>query len=168
MAATASMATKAAGKALPLLDLAQWRRHPLQFANAFRQACHEIGFFLLRVPATATATTTSSSSSSLLSPNHIADRALTETRQFFQDLSMEQKLEISYAHNPSFRGYMAQGTENTAGKVDWREQIEYAREYDECGESFHTRNDDDDDDDESSQPSSSSKTRAKNANSPSL
>ncbi len=36
---------------------------------------------------------------------------------------------ISYEHHPSFRGYMPLGVENTEGKIDGREQIEYAAEY---------------------------------------
>ena len=36
---------------------------------------------------------------------------------------------ISYEKEPSFRGYMPLGVENTEGKVDGREQVEYAAEY---------------------------------------
>ncbi|KAL3913601.1 MAG: hypothetical protein SGARI_000577, partial [Bacillariaceae sp.] len=39
------------------------------------------------------------------------------------------KLTISYEESPSFRGYMQLGVENTGGKLDCREQIEYAVEY---------------------------------------
>lgn len=38
---------------------------------------------------------------------------------------------ISYENSPAFRGYMPLGVENTEGKIDGREQIEYAAEY--CG-----------------------------------
>ena len=37
---------------------------------------------------------------------------------------------ISYENSPSFRGYMPLGVENTEGKLDARDQIEYAAEYD--------------------------------------
>ena len=36
---------------------------------------------------------------------------------------------ISYEHSPAFRGYMPLGVENTEGKTDRRDQIEYAAEY---------------------------------------
>lgn len=72
---------------------------------------HEIGFFLLK--------------------HDIPDftRALNETHQFFQR-PLEEKMTISYENSPSFRGYMPLGVENTEGKLDARDQIEYAAEYD--------------------------------------
>jgi len=42
---------------------------------------------------------------------------------------MEEKMSISYENSPAFRGYMPIGVENTEGKVDRRDQIEYAAEY---------------------------------------
>ena len=36
---------------------------------------------------------------------------------------------ISYEKSPAFRGYMPLGVENTEGKIDGRDQIEYAAEY---------------------------------------
>lgn len=36
---------------------------------------------------------------------------------------------ISYENNAAFRGYMPLGVENTEGKIDQREQVEYAAEY---------------------------------------
>jgi hypothetical protein len=50
-----------------------------------------------------------------------------------ENVAMKDKMKISYEHNPSFRfrRYMAAGVENTTGGcVDWREQVEYARDYD--------------------------------------
>jgi isopenicillin N synthase-like dioxygenase len=127
---------------LPLLDLGLWQTNPLAFCAEFQQACHEIGFFLLRVPRnyyhndcdinkgpTTTTTTPVSSLSASSSPHQIATRALHETKTFFETVSMSDKRSISYQHNASFRGYMACGVENTAGRVDLREQVEYARDY---------------------------------------
>eukprot|EP00986_Skeletonema_menzelii_P005806 scaffold2150_cov78-Skeletonema_menzelii.AAC.1 len=42
---------------------------------------------------------------------------------------IEQKMSIYYGREPSFRGYMPMGVENTEGKTDGREQMEYAAEY---------------------------------------
>jgi isopenicillin N synthase-like dioxygenase len=77
-----------------------------------RSACHNVGFFLLRHDL----------------PTGLADAQLNEARSFFQ-LPHESKMEISYEDHPSFRGFMQMGTEQTSGRVDLREQIEYAAEY---------------------------------------
>ena len=42
---------------------------------------------------------------------------------------MDEKMTISYEHSPAFRGYMPLGVENTEGKTDRRDQIEYAAEF---------------------------------------
>ena len=41
---------------------------------------------------------------------------------------MTEKSSVSYMDSPAFRGYMPLGVEHTAGKLDVREQIEYAVE----------------------------------------
>lgn len=98
--------------ALPLLNLKLHHTNPKLFADQLTRACHEIGFFLLEHDI----------------PTSTGFSALSEARQFFSR-PIEQKMTISYESDPSFRGYMQIGVENTEGKVDWREQIEYAAEY---------------------------------------
>ena len=73
---------------------------------------HEIGFFLLQHDI----------------PNHICQKALSETNEFFSR-PLKEKMIISYEKSPAFRGYMPLGVENTEGKIDGRDQIEYAAEY---------------------------------------
>lgn len=97
---------------IPILDIRLWESDPKQFAEKLRSACHNIGFFLLKHD---------------LSPDLVRAQ-LAESRQFF-DRSLEEKQTISYETNPSFRGYMEVGVENTGGIVDVREQVEFATEY---------------------------------------
>jgi len=97
---------------LPILNLSLHRTNPALFADQLRKACHEIGFFLLQHDI----------------PSTVCNRALDETHQFFSR-PLEEKMTISYEQSPAFRGYMPLGVENTEGKVDGRDQIEYAAEY---------------------------------------
>ena len=53
--------------------------------------------------------------------------ALRSSKDFFA-LDYQQKMTIDYRQSPAFRGYMAQGLENTAGRPDRREQIEFGVE----------------------------------------
>ena len=85
-------------------------RISLLISNTFYS--HEIGFFLLRHDI----------------PEVVCKRALNETNTFFQR-STSEKMTISYENSPAFRGYMPIGVENTEGKVDRRDQIEFAAEY---------------------------------------
>ena len=96
---------------LPVLDLALWRSAPADFAAQLRHACHHHGFFQLRhrVPA------------------GVVERAVAEAREFFAR-GAEHKRAIDYSQSPAFRGYMAVGVENTAGRCDHREQLEIAAE----------------------------------------
>jgi isopenicillin N synthase-like dioxygenase len=98
---------------LPLLDIKNWKDSPQRFVKDLRTACRETGCFVLRHNI----------------PLDLVERQLKETRKFFQEHSLQQKSEISYQHSRAFRGYMPFGVENTAGKVDIREQIEYAADY---------------------------------------
>lgn len=98
-------------QALPLLDIALYHTNRTAFVEELRQACHTVGFFLIRHDFP-----------------QIADRMVEESRGFFQRPLVE-KQQISYTKSPSFRGYMEYGVENTSGKLDAREQIEYAAEY---------------------------------------
>ena len=83
------------------------------FAEQLRKACHEIGFFLLKHDNSKT-----------------CEVALERCREFF-NREEKDKMSISYEHSPAFRGYMPMGVENTSGKLDFRQQIEYAAEYHE-------------------------------------
>ncbi|CAJ1423067.1 unnamed protein product [Effrenium voratum] len=55
------------------------------------------------------------------------EELLQGSRQFFA-LPLAEKEKVDYHQSREFRGYMRQGTENTAGQVDWREQVEFGRE----------------------------------------
>lgn len=103
---------------IPLLDLAKYHSDRRAFVEELREACHLVGFFLVRHDF-----------------QDVADTILSEARQFFQR-PLEQKQQISYYNCPSFRGYMPLGVENTAGKVDSREQIEWAVEYPRPGKQW--------------------------------
>jgi isopenicillin N synthase-like dioxygenase len=98
---------------LPVLDIATYYTNKAAFVEELRTACHTVGFFLIRHGMT---------------PSSLADDMVQESRRFFQRPPLE-KNKISYEQSPSFRGYMQMGVENTAGKLDHREQIEYAVEY---------------------------------------
>ena len=96
---------------LPHLDIAVWRSDPTRFARQLRQACHHDGFFQLRHRI----------------PTPLVEHVKTEARSFFAQ-GAEHKDAIDYRGSPAFRGYMACGVENTAGRPDLREQVEIAAE----------------------------------------
>ena len=60
-------------------------------------------------------------------PSGVVERAVAEAREFFAR-GAEHKRAIDYSQSPAFRGYMAVGVENTAGRCDHREQLEIAAE----------------------------------------
>ena len=95
----------------PLLDIRRWRVAPREFADELRHACHHIGFFQVRHD---------------LPPSLVAE-TVRLANSFFA-LPEAAKRRIDYANSPQFRGYMANGVENTAGKPDLREQVEIAPE----------------------------------------
>lgn len=105
--------TRTAQQSWPILDMETFHVDRAAFVQAFRKACTGTGFFYLRhrIPST------------------VVQAMLQETRTFFEDACAADKHRISYEHNPALRGYMALGVENTAGRIDQREQIEYATEY---------------------------------------
>ena len=96
---------------LPHLDIALWRSDPSRFAGQLRHACHHDGFFQLRHGI----------------PTALVEHVKAEARSFFAQ-SVEHKAAIDYRGSPAFRGYMACGVENTAGRPDLREQVEIAAE----------------------------------------
>lgn len=112
------MTSRGTGNIIPVLDLALFHTNRQAFVDELREACHLVGFFLIRHDF-----------------QDIADTMIEESRKFFSR-SLEEKNRISYVNSPSFRGYMPLGLENTQGKVDGREQIEWAAEYPRDGKSW--------------------------------
>lgn len=101
----------ALGGRIPILDIAKYHSNRAAFVEELRSACHTVGFFLIRHDF-----------------GPLAGSMLDEARTFFAR-PLEEKLRISYENSPAFRGFMQLGVENTSGRVDYREQVEYAVEY---------------------------------------
>ncbi|WP_298038165.1 2-oxoglutarate and iron-dependent oxygenase domain-containing protein [uncultured Microbacterium sp.] len=102
---------------LPILDLSELDRGPeaaARFRDDLRNATHEVGFFYL----TGTGV-----------PTELLRRLQKASRDFFA-LPEADKLAIENTRSPHFRGYTRIGGELTAGKVDWREQIDIGPEAD--------------------------------------
>ena len=118
---TTTKSSSTSSSLLPILDLATYYSNRSVFVEELRIACHTVGFFLIRTNNNNNNNSSSSSSS-------LGDKMLNECRQFF-NRPITEKNHISYLNSPSFRGYMELGVENTDGKLDYREQIEYAVEY---------------------------------------
>jgi len=113
-------------RSIPLLDIRLFQTNPSQFVEELRRACHRIGFFVLRHD---------------LQPPSLPIQQLEEATRFFVEHSLEEKMQISYEKSPSFRGFRRLGVEQTAGRLDVREQIEVVAEYDDDDYSS-TENDD--------------------------
>lgn len=100
------------GARIPLISLRTWRSDPPLFVSQLRDASRTVGFFLLEHDL----------------PPGVAESALSEARQFFAR-PREAKESIRYEDTGgTFRGYIRPGAENTAGRIDWREQVEYGTE----------------------------------------
>jgi isopenicillin N synthase-like dioxygenase len=100
---------------LPILQLPPIDASPEEeaaFSTQLCHACHTIGFFYITAHGVRTETYVN---------------ALESAQQFF-DLPVKAKLSIDYRNSPAFRGYMDLGCENTAGRPDRREQIEFGVE----------------------------------------
>ncbi|KAL7484708.1 hypothetical protein ACHAW6_011151 [Cyclotella cf. meneghiniana] len=91
---------------LPFLNISLRHSNPTLFAEQL------LGFFLIQHDIS----------------EGVCETALNETAQFFRR-PLPEKMTISYENNAAFRGYMPLGVENTEGKIDQREQVEYAAEY---------------------------------------
>ena len=114
---TCSSTTGGAFDSLPILDLppttttgGSEQAEERDFASRLRDACHNVGFFYVRA-------------NHGVSPRTYGN-ALRASRQFFA-LDHDAKMTLDYRQSPAFRGYMARGWENTAGRPDEREQIEF-------------------------------------------
>lgn len=57
-------------------------------------------------------------------PAQLVQDVIRECRAFFEDLPQEEKLKVEMKNEKSFLGYNLLGNETTAGKSDWREQID--------------------------------------------
>lgn len=84
------------------------------FCCRLRDICHTVGFFYVTNHGIDASTT--------------AD-AMNSSRAFFA-LPHDIKQGIANINSPAFRGYVRLGAENTAGRPDWREQIEMGVEAD--------------------------------------
>lgn len=83
-----------------------------EFVENLGDQCHRVGLFYVKNHGI---------------PQELCDSMLAVARQFF-DLPISVKNEIDYTASSQFRGYMKIGVENTAGLVDFREQIEFGPE----------------------------------------
>ena len=88
------------------------------FCVRLRDVCHTVGFFYVANHGIA--------------PKVTVD-VLEASRAFFA-LPQDVKQGIANVNSPAFRGYVRLGAENTAGRPDWREQIEMGVEADAPGE----------------------------------
>lgn len=57
-------------------------------------------------------------------PQSLIDDVIRECQAFFTDLSEEEKIKVEMKNEQSFLGYSRLGNEMTAGKADWREQMD--------------------------------------------
>lgn len=100
---------------LPTIDISQLHGSDAEraaLAKKLRDVLHHYGFFYLLGHGVDAALT---------------ERTLTASKAFFA-LPEAEKLSISMARSPYFRGYNRAGLELTAGQQDWREQVDFDRE----------------------------------------
>lgn len=100
--------------ALPIISLARLVDGPGREVELqrLRQATHEVGFFYLADHGV---------------PGQLAEELFRATRRFFAQPD-RVKREIANIASPHYRGYAHIGDELTQGRVDWREQIDFAIE----------------------------------------
>lgn len=96
---------------LPTVDLSLFRNPETRtdFITSLREVLYDHGFFYLVGHDVAPSLVT---------------RVLEVTEQFFA-LPESEKLAIDMINSPHFRGYNRVGFELTAGKKDWREQVDF-------------------------------------------
>jgi len=99
---------------LPVLDLRDFARDAMRapFVDALREAARDVGFFYLVGHG---------------APMPLAADILRLSREFFA-LPDVEKARIAMANSPHFRGYTRIGDERTAGRNDWREQLDVGLE----------------------------------------
>ena len=114
------MTEASAATSIPVLHLPDEDCTPEEeaaFCVRLRDVCHTVGFFYVANHGIA--------------PKVTVD-VLEASRAFFA-LPHDVKQGIANVNSPAFRGYVRLGAENTAGRPDWREQIEIGVEADAPG-----------------------------------
>jgi isopenicillin N synthase-like dioxygenase len=102
---------------LPILDISPYLQNPhspgaRDFVTAVRETCHGPGFFHLVGHGV---------------PDQLDIGIMAVARQFFA-LPEAQRHEIAIGNSPHFRGYTVLGDEITAGRNDWRDQLDVGPE----------------------------------------
>lgn len=108
-----STSTARAFDDLPRLVYEDMHRDPTRFAKDLHEACYRTGFFVL---------------ADLPHELDTVHRGLLVAASDFFAVPIDEKQRIDYSQSPQLRGYMRLGAENTAGKRDEREQIEFGSE----------------------------------------
>ena len=102
---------------LPILDISKFLADPdsegaRRFVEGLRETCHEIGFFYLVGHGVS----------------YESEKAAQEIANQFFELPLAEREAIAIAQSPHFRGYTLLKSEMTAGKLDWRDQIDIGPE----------------------------------------
>ena len=102
---------------LPTLDISDYLANPdseqaRSFVNKLRETSHGIGFFYLVGHGVAVE----------------SDRNVMAMANRFFELPLAEREAIAIARSPHFRGYTLLKSEMTAGKQDWRDQIDIGPE----------------------------------------
>jgi isopenicillin N synthase-like dioxygenase len=111
---TYSAALKSNFNEIPIIDLGKaLTDQPLQAAEAIRDICHNVGFFIVTNHGI---------------PGEVVNDAFQVGRNLFA-LPLEQKLLIDKRQSPYFRGWEAEGAEFTNNNPDIREQVDMWSEH---------------------------------------
>jgi len=102
---------------LPVLDISDYLADPASekaqhFVEQLRETLHGPGFFYLVGHGVDTAT----------------DASVIDIANRFFALPLEQREALAIGNSPHFRGYTLLESERTAGRVDWRDQIDIGPE----------------------------------------
>lgn len=102
---------------LPTLDISHFLAQPnskagQEFILRLRETCHDPGFFYLKGHGV---------------PEKTREELIAIARKFFA-LPQSQRRAIAIGNSPHFRGYTILGDEMTAGKNDWRDQLDIGPE----------------------------------------
>jgi len=111
---TSTIATSASFTEIPLLRLSEAFLPETKptFLVALRNALLNVGFLYI-------------SDTGL--PEDLVQRVIDQCHAFFETLPEQEKLNIEMKNEKSFLGYSRLGNEVTAGKADWREQLDLVR-----------------------------------------
>jgi len=102
---------------LPILDISEYLANPegsgaREFITKIRETCHGIGFFYLIGHGVSSE----------------SDKDAMDIANRFFELPLAEREAIAIARSPHFRGYTLLKSEMTAGKLDWRDQIDIGPE----------------------------------------